>query len=247
MVIQLANYLVPSLRSVHNLRLDGPEECILLLANSFRSHYFIVEYSAPTYLEWLKTCDYRPAYLEHKQQLQILQSGIARKRWLLKAPCHMDGIEGLLDVYPDAMIVHTHRDPLKALPSICSLALATRSVGLNQIDQYAVGQEMTEHLACAMDNYMKIREERGKPGQFLDIMYDDLVDNPMSVVRQIYDHFSLDLTPSALAPMEEELQRSPRNKHGSHHYTLEQFGLDAAVLRERFGPYMSRYGVASGA
>jgi len=244
-VLQLANYLVPALRSVHNVRLDGPEECILLLANSFRSHFFIVEYSAPAYLEWLKTCDYRPAYLEHKQQLQILQSGIARKRWLLKAPSHMDGIEGLLDVYPDAMIIHTHRDPLKALPSICSLALATRSVGLNQIDQHDVGREMTEHLACAMDNYIKVRDERGKPGQFLDIMYEDLVDSPLDVVRQIYDHFGLDLTESALAPMEQELSSNPRNKHGSHNYTLEQFGLDADALRERFGPYMARFGVST--
>lgn len=243
MVIQLANYLVPPLRSVHNLRLDGPEECILLLANSFRSHYFIVEYSAPTYLEWLKTCDYRPAYREHKQQLQILQSGIARKRWLLKAPSHMDGIEGLLDVYPDAMIIHTHRDPLKALPSICSLALSTRSIGVNQIDQHTVGREMTEHLADATDNYMKVRDARGKPGQFLDVMYEDLVADPMAVVRRIYNHFGLNLTDTAQAQMVNELRNNPRNKHGKHRYTLEQFGLDPEKLRERFGPYMTKYGV----
>ena len=247
MVIQLANYLVPDLRSVHNLRLDGPEECILLLANSFRSHYFVVEYSVPTYLEWLKTCDYRPAYLEHKQQLQLLQSGIARKRWLLKAPSHMDGIEGLLDVYPDAMIVHTHRDPLKALPSICSLALATRSIGVNQIDQNIVGREMTDHLGHAMDNYMDIRERRGKPGQFLDIMYEDLVANPIGVVQSIYKHFNLNLTPAAQAHMTEELSGNPRNKHGAHRYTLEQFGLDARALHDRFGPYMDRYGVSTSA
>ena len=247
MVIQLANYLVPALRSVHNLRLDGPEECILLLANSFRSHYFVVEYSLPTYLEWLKTCDYRPAYQEHKQQLQLLQSGIARKRWLLKAPSHMDGIEGLLDVYPDAMIIHTHRDPLKALPSICSLALATRSIGVNQIDQHVVGREMTDHLADAMDNYMKVRDARAKPGQFLDIMYEDLVADPMAVVTGIYTHFGLELTPQAQSLMTDELNSNPRNKHGAHRYTLEQFGLSADTLRRRFAPYLDRFGVSSDA
>ena len=238
-VIQIANYLAPNLKSAHELRLDGPEECILLLANSFRSQFFVVEYNVPNYLDWYThDCDHRPAYREHKKQLQLLQSGIAKERWLLKAPTHLVGIEGLLETYPDAMIVQTHRSVDKILPSICSLALATRGLGLKTIDPALIGQQMLDHLAPSMARFMKARE-KAKPGQFLDIMYHDLIRDPLAVVKQIYSHFGLPLSEETQIDIRRELNQSPKHKHGAHRYTLDQFNLSRNVIEDRFADYLN--------
>jgi len=78
----------------------------------------------PTYVEWLKTADQGPAYQELKTQLKLLQWQDASRRgkkWILKSPTHMSAPKTLLDTFPDALIIQTHRDPLKSIPSHCSM------------------------------------------------------------------------------------------------------------------------------
>ncbi|MBW2500614.1 MAG: hypothetical protein JRF61_25305, partial [Deltaproteobacteria bacterium] len=38
----------------------------------------------------------------------------------------------------------------------------------------------------------------------------------------------------------------PPGRHGRHAYSLEQWGLDADEIRERFRPYLETYDVSSG-
>ena len=44
---------------------------------------------------------------------------------MLKNPSHMTALDALMTVYPDALIVYTHRDPVTCIASSGSLSAET--------------------------------------------------------------------------------------------------------------------------
>jgi hypothetical protein len=67
----------------------------------------------------------------------------------------------------------------------------------------------------------------------------------MSVVRRIYDHFELVLTPEAEHAMLQFLADNPQNKNGVHSYSLETYGLQRDTERCRFEFYTDYFGISS--
>jgi hypothetical protein len=78
---------------------------------------------------------------------------------------------------------------------------------------------------------------------FLDVMYDDLVAAPMDVVRAIYAFDDTELTPAVHAAMQAYLDDNTQGKFGRHAYALEDFGLRADAIRERFTTYIEDAGL----
>lgn len=231
------NVLAPKFQVIHPLGVDLPEECVLLHATSFDSWMLPLQDDAPRYQEWFLKSDHAQAYKEHKLQLQILQWRYSRDRWLLKSPGHMFGIENLMKTYPDALIIQTHRDPARVLPSIASLAASMRGMAISRIDEMRVGDQILEQMEVGianLENYLpKIPED-----QYISIQYRDIVSDPMQVVKTIYERFNLDLSREAETAFAEEITRSPKNKKGKHHYTMEQFGYTRELLDEKFHDYV---------
>ncbi len=240
--INIAAHLAPTFPAIHELRLDGPEECIHLLCNSFTSWLFSFQYNAPHYQKWFATCDHDQAYREHKMQLQILQSKFKRERWLLKSPAHLMGLDSLLKTYPDACIIQTHRDPVKVVPSTCSLAKTTRGIVSTQIKLDDIGAQVVSQLAPALEHTVEVRERLGSK-QFIDIQYNDIVADPMAVIEKIYAYFDLPLTQDARYQMSLEVDASPQHKHGRHVYGPEEFGLTEAGLEARFKTYCDAFDI----
>ena len=77
----------------------------------------------------------------------------------------------------------------------------------------------------------------------MDIHYEELVRQPIEAVRSIYDHFGLELDAEAEAAMRRKLSHSPQAKWGVHHYSLEEFGIDEARLRDTLGWYYERFDI----
>ena len=98
-----------------------------MTGSEFRSMIFTVQYEVPTYNRWLlDEADLAPAYRWHRLFLEHLQSGHMGERWLLKSPAHLWHLAALLAEYPDAVIIQTHRDPLKVIASVSALAVHLR-------------------------------------------------------------------------------------------------------------------------
>jgi sulfotransferase family protein len=237
------NYLMPHFKSIHELLLEGPEECIHLLANSFVSWIFPVEYNSPHYTKWFDDVDHTLAYQEFKGQLQLLQIQKPTGRWLLKSPHHLFGVEALLKVFPDAMIIQTHRDPIKVVPSCCSLAQATRSIASAGLDLHELGDQIHEQLALGLERTTTFRPSI-PDGQVIDIQFQEIVEDVMGVAQRIYDAFGLDMDPEVEAAMRCELHKETHNKHGRHHYSAAQFGLSDDVITQRFSGYTKAFNVA---
>ena len=73
----------------------------------------------------------------------------------------------------------------------------------------------------------------------------ELVRDPVGMVKRIYAHFGLPLPASTEARMRDFIASHPKERHGVHRYTLQEFGLDPQRERERYRFYQDYFGVAS--
>jgi len=239
------DFLMPDFKAVHLIDARLPQECIAITNHDFRSHVFESMYFVPSYRTWYDGQDKRPAYEFHRRFLQHLQWRCPGKGWVLKAPSHLLGLRALFQVYPDAAIVLTHRDPLKVLPSCASFTEVLRGAFTDHIDKRVLGHEVMSRWEEGARLAIECRQgKNGLPGErFFDVHYSELVRSPISVVRRLYRHFDLELTDRAEQAMRRFAAENPKDKGGVHRYSLEEFGLNPEVEKRRFQFYLDSLGI----
>ncbi len=152
---------------------------------------------------------------------------------MLKAPGHLFSLGALLRRYPNARIVQTHRDPLRVMASMASHATVLRRAFSDDADPREIAADWTDRWARALDDFLAVRE-RANPAQFLDVAYESIECAPLETIERVYDFLGWPLADSGRAAIERFLAANPKDKHGAHRYTLEQYGLDPAALTRRF-------------
>ena len=95
---------------MHYMAADQVEECWQLLRQSMRSVSYECLAHLPTYSAWLAGQDWTAAYRRHRRNLQLIGLPDPGRRWVLKNPSHLFALDALLSVYPDALVIQTHRD-----------------------------------------------------------------------------------------------------------------------------------------
>ena len=70
----------------------------------------------------------------------------------------MAHLEVLLETYPDACIVMTHRDPARVLPSLCSLVTRWRGLYEDDVDIAEVARWQVEMWAERIEHAMAVRD-----------------------------------------------------------------------------------------
>ena len=244
--IRLWCQIVPEYDTMHELGARIPVECIQLTAHEFRSDELSGRHVVPSYSAWLASADLVPAYAFHRQMLQLLQWRAPGKRWVLKAPSHLGVLEPLLAVYPDARIVWTHRDPLTVMASVASVLFSTAWVRSDAVDAEQVLQWFTgETCAAILEAASRVRDHRlPSTARFHDVLYTELVSDPMKTITEIYDHFEMPLEKEAEARIRAAIASKPKGRHGAHRYDFADTGSDTRTERQRFATYQQRYGVA---
>ena len=236
-------YLAPEFFAIHPVEAHAPEEDVLLLDMSFVSPTADATLRVPTYSAWLRDVDQRPAYRTFRRLIQLLlwqREG----RWLGKTPHHLENLNALLEVFPDARIIHTHRDPVRVVASFCSMIAHGRALFSDRVDPREVGAQLGAKAVRAVTRAMEVRDHVGGDA-FLDVAYPDLVADPLGQIRRITDFIGLSPEPASERAMQEWIAANPQNKHGAHRYRLDDFGLDRLQLEKDFEPYRSRFGVRS--
>ncbi len=241
--LKLADILMPDFKKVHLIGARLPQECIAITSHDFRSYSFETMSAVHSYRAWHDRQDKRPEYEFHRQFLQHLQWRCPGQRWVLKAPGHLLALEGLLQVYPDACILMTHRDPLKVLASCASFTEVLRRAFSDRVDKAAMARQVAERWAEGAGLAVKYRQAGNLRQQMFDVQYLELVRDPMSMVRRIYEHFDLGLTKAAETAMQRFLAENPKDKGGVHRYSLENFGLNPEAERRRFQSYLDCFGI----
>lgn len=236
------HYMAPHFKAIHELRLDGPEECIHLFGNSLATWIIPVEYNAPGFTNWFLQSDHTKAYADFKAQLQLIQGNGPDTHWLLKSPHHLFGIEALMQTFPDARIIQTHRDPVKVVPSCCSLAQTTRGIASKSLDAHALGADICNQLAVGLQRTVDFRPHI-PPEQIIDIHFQDIVKDIEGTVARIHEKFDISPSDEAMAGIERAIGEDTHNRFGKHSYTAEQFGLAPDMIEERFAHYNETFDV----
>ncbi len=237
--------LVPGFDAMHPMGATMPQECVAVFTMCFMSEQLQVQFNVPSYQAWLDEADMHSTYEFHKRFLQHAQSGGVRgSRWILKSPAHVHLIDTLLDVYPDARIVHTHRDPVRVCASVASLTAALRGAASDAIDLRQIGRQQLDWWAKLVQRSLELRRKLTHRGhQFFDVNMSETVADPLDVVRRMYAHFDYPLTESVEGRMAAFMRENARDKHGSHTYAPEDFGIDPARDRAHFEDYLGYFGL----
>jgi hypothetical protein len=238
-----ARYAVaPDKRAAHHMIADQVEECCLLLRQGFASNLWSCGWSAATYDAWWQSVSEGPSYRHYYRCVQLIGSNDRDRRWLLKNPGHVNALDLLFAIYPDARVIQTHRDPARAIPSICALLMRLHNeMEQGRYDQRAeiMGQREVAKWSIAVDRAESVREQH--PGQVMDVRHGDFHREPMRVVEQIYRFIGMELDDELRAAFRRRIDEKPELAHGAHRYDIADFGLVEDAVRERFGDYVQRY------
>lgn len=234
-------WMAPDFFAVHPVEHDAPEEEVLLLDHSFLSTVPEATLRVPTFARWLEDQDQRPAYVMLRRLLQAMTRTGGPERWVLKTPHHLEWLDVLLAVFPDARVVHTHRDPVVTLPSFCGMVAHGRGIMSDVVDPHEIGRDWLRKTGRMVDRAMATRAVH--PEAFLDVDYSALTRDPLAEVARIYDHIGLTLPDAVQARIAGRRDAHPQHRYGRHVYRLEDFGLGAEQVSERFSAYKRRFGV----
>ena len=235
-------YISPDFFAIHPVDTYAPEEEVVLLEQSFISTSPEAMMNVPTYAKWVEENDNTPAYVELKRILQYLDWQRHSERWILKTPHHLEFLDPLLSVFPDAKIIHTHRDPIKAVGSCCSMMTHLRAMTSDQVDPHYVGKHWSRKIERMITRAMATRD-RVNDKNFIDVSYYDLIKDPISQVERIYETFGMTLSSEAKSTMQDSRKENRQHKHGKHAYELSDFGLTKDGIEKQFAPYRERFSV----
>lgn len=234
--------IAPEFFAVHPVEAGSPEEDILLLDHSFMTQSSEAIMHVPAYSRWLEQHASVDAYRYLAKMLKVLLWQRPGDFWVLKTPHHMEYLHDLLSVFPDAVIVQTHRDPQATMGSFCSMVAHGRGVFSDAIDPREIGSHWLRKVRRMIDRSLAVRDA-GAQASFVDVSYYDLVADPLAQVRRIYAHSGRELTPEAEAAMRQVRERDTQHRYGRHAYSARDFGLSPARIEETFSDYRARFGI----
>jgi hypothetical protein len=235
--------IAPGFRAIHPMEPGGPTECVTVLAQAMTSMQYETQCHLPGYVDWMNGADLGPAYAHHRKVLQVLQWRSPGERWTLKSPAHLLALGPLLDTYPDARLIWTHRDPVDVVASVASLNAALQSIMSDDVDPARLGPFWQERLATLVERGVADLDDRGDV-PVAHVHYRDLVGDPVATVASIYRSLGLPGDDLTERRMQAWMETNPQDRWGRHRYDPEEFGLDPGGIRDRFAGYRDRFGLA---
>ena len=236
--------LAPEADAVYPMRARTPHECVTIHSYTLMSEEFISSCRIPGYASFLRSSDMVPIYQWQKRFLQHLQQRQPGRRWILKAPDHVYGLEALFSVFPDAVVIQTHRDPLDVLKSTIHLTRVLHGLYARAENPVQLAEREARVLSAGIDRCLRFRDAHPELAErFVDVNYTELTADPLAIVKGIYENFDMHLTAEATARIRElALHRS--RYHGSRPVPgLADMGLDAPKVAGRFENYCQRFGI----
>ena len=239
----------PEFMTMHELASNLPCECVHFLMYDFSGPYWGMIYDTPSYTGWqlehLETLG--RVYRLHRRMLQTFQHEApdpAPRRWLLKSPFHVSTLPALFAEYPDARVVHTHRDPRKFLASLISILSAVRFMRSDAVDVGQLASIMQMTYQMFLDGTIAERGDGAVPDeQIVDSHFVDLMRDPVASLRTTYERLALDWPPGHDKVITDYLRAKPKGKHGAHSYSCADVGLDEDAVRATFAHYVAHYGI----
>ena len=234
---------LPLLRAMHDMPPEHVHEEVELLDLDFASYQLEWVCLAPRWRDYYLSLDLRPNYAYLKKALQALQWLRRGERWVLKCPQHLEQLGPLIETFPDATVVLTHRDPVSVIRSAITMMAYGERLRRTRIDLPALADYWIDRIERLLRACVRDRELL--PAQrSMDVVFHRLLQDDVGTVKRIYAAADFPLAPAAQSAISEFISANPRGKHGQVIYDLQgDFGVDPQQVRRRFDFYFDRFGV----
>jgi hypothetical protein len=233
---------LPYFNRMHEMTVDHTHEEIQLLAIDISTMLFETAAPMSSWRDYYLSHDQRPSYAYLLKILKVMQWSRGGTRWVLKSPQHLEQFPALLETFPDATFVVTHRDPVSVTASMVTMLAYTARLNRDRVDLEAIGSYWSERLqtmlhSCAADRDLLPADRT------IDVRFEEFMADDVAMVERVYEMAGQPLDPPALAAMHAFMADHPRGRHGAVLYDLPEFGIDASTLRESLSFYSERFGV----
>ncbi len=228
----------PEFLASHERAAEEAEEDsdLLLFALDYLMMYIITP--SPTLLTWLRGRSSLNAYSFQAKLLQFLQwqeGGKKGRRWILKNPGHIGNLDSIAAVYPNATMVHLHRNLLDVVPSYCRLIESIHQELFEDVDPLWIGQDTLNYWGPEFKRQAAQRQSLADGVKLMDASYDSVVSDPLSIVEEAYELAGTPLPDDSKNAMIAWNEQNTQHKHGKPDYSMERYGLTEAAIEEAFG------------
>ena len=234
----------PKLADIQDIEARACAECNLAFTHHFASTQFPAEWGMISYGKWLRENPAVPGrYAAHRRLLQQLQWKGPRGRWTLKSPEHLCTIEELLEAFPDACLVWTHRDPVSAFSSLSSMLNEFRKAAGVKNDPIAVGRYVMDTWSTALEHATDVRNRRPEVNRaVIDISHKEVIADRVEVVKRIHQYFKLPFSAEHEAALQSAAMKTISRRLGKHTHEPADFGITREEVRSLLPKYLARFG-----
>lgn len=245
-IIGMWDRVTPEFPLVHEQRAHLPVEDNYLLMFSLRGPN-AWQGKTPSYVQWLSGADLTPAFDYAKRVLKYLQFRNRRKRWVLKSPGLTVPLPALFEAFPDAMLVHTHRDPAKLTVSsrhLLNTVFWVRSDDHRAHEDFYKVITNDEVVAGALNANIALMEDGTVPkDQVFNLLYQDFIDDNVGAVRRIYEHFELESGDASFPAMTRWAEQDAQARRSAPSYRYADPSPEEVALREIYGTYQRYFAI----
>jgi hypothetical protein len=240
--------LLPHMAAMHEMAATDIHEDNELMFMDLNCYNWEFQARLPRWIDYYLAHDRTVSYEYEKKVLQVLtwqrmQAGQPGRRWLLKSPQHMENLGAIRNVFPDATVVVTHRDPVDVMRSLTTMLGYADRTRRNPTDPKGLARHWADRIERLLRECVAQRDAWG-PENSIDVLFHDYMSDQEVMARRIYELAGLDLPATVEAKLKGYLAENPRHAQGKVIYDLEgTFGVDVAALRRRFAFYYDRFPV----
>jgi Sulfotransferase family len=234
----------PKLADIQDIEARACAECNLAFTHHFASTQFPAEWGMISYGKWLRENPAVPGrYATHKRLLQQLQWKGPRGRWTLKSPEHLCTIEELLEAFPGACLVWTHRDQVSAFSSLSSMLNEFRKAAGVKNDPIAVGRYVMDTWSTALEHATDVRDRKPEVDRtVIDISHQEVIADRVEVVKRIHRYFKLPFSAEHEAALHGAAMKTISRRFGKHTHEPADFGITREEVHSLLPKYLARFG-----
>ncbi|MHA0286338.1 sulfotransferase family protein [Mycobacterium sp. C3-094] len=240
LAVSMMDLLLPHFRAMHEMTSEHVHEEIQLLANDFSTMLMETLAHVPTWREYYRAHDQTPHYEYLRTQLKAMQFLRGGRRWLLKSPQHLEQLTVLRRVFPGAVVVCTHRDPVPVALSMVAMVAYTARMYSAAPPVRTIASSWADRLEQLLEALVRDRDIVG-PDESADVRFDEFMADERGVAERVYALAGEPLTEEARTAIDGYLAGHQRNRFGRVACTGAMVGLDEQELAARFSGYVRRF------
>lgn len=177
------------------------------------------------------------------QAVQWCEGFPADSRWLLKSPQHLGALSAVTNVFPDATMIFTHRDPASVFTSLVTM------IGYVMRSTYssATRQQIIDKTLRMQHGFLRglVNDIDKVSGPVEHVYFQQFMSNKHDTVERIYRAAGLDFDDAVRRRISAQADAHRRDRRGRVDYDLEaDWGLTRDQVRKEFSYYIDRFPVA---